>query len=123
MTNPNSESSSLKCSSVASNQDKIGQKNNPTLCDMDNNTYNPSEWIQPTSKKSRGNKNKKNSKTQKCNNKKNKPNKAKGKNSKKQQQKESARELETDTIWNKFITENEDMVESMLSTNTPELQK
>ena len=109
LTNPTSETSSIKCSSVASQYDKVA----PALVQNTTQNYNDgSEWI-TSSNKNRNQKNKKNVKSNK-NNKKAKQNKNKAKPVKKQPQNQNTEEKKPNSIWDQDIEQN------VLSVTAPE---
>ena len=58
MTNPTSDSCSIKCSSVTSDPDNRGHKENVSELQNKSSNYQNDEWITSSNKKSRGGKNK-----------------------------------------------------------------
>lgn len=110
-TNPTSETSSIKCSSIASHHEKV----TPVLAETLAHNYNDeSEWITSANKK-RNTKNKKNVKGNKTN-KKVKQNKIKVKQVKKQPQNQNIEEKNSNSIWDQAIEQ------TVLSVTQPEPQ-
>lgn len=117
-TNPTSESSSMKCSSIASQQENKHAEPASQMTKHRSQNYNDGvEWITSASKK-KGSKNKKNQKGGKNTNRKNKNNKNKNKQNKKQHPDEIyGKDDQPDSIW------AENIEQTILSSDTPVLQK
>lgn len=117
-TNPTSETSSLKCSSVASHQESKNQDTVPPMMKNQSQNYSQAgEWITSANKK-RSTKAKKNSKATKTN-KKGKQNKPKAKPGKKGKQAEDLEDFDKkpDSIW------AENIEQTILIAESPILQK
>lgn len=110
-TNPTSETSSIKCSSIASHHEKVA----PVVADTPAHNYSDeAEWITSADKK-RNTKNKKNAKGNKAN-KKVKQNKIKVKQVKKQPQNPKVEDKDPNSIW------DQDIEQTVLSVTQPEPQ-